>query len=173
MRFHVIFMLACLLAAAAPFRLPPSAPAPNGAFPGWPTVFEGYPLRELPRTVREQRFERGFPGRIARFTDGHRELVIRWVTRETRMLHPATECFRGLGYRITPLPLSLDAQQRPWGAFIAERDTERLRIRELIDPVPAGSVPTIPEPEVWVLLVVAALVLLAAWWRRRRACASA
>ncbi len=42
-----------------------------------------------------------------------------------------------------------------------------------LEPVHAGSVPTIPEPEAWLLLLVAALVLGFAWWRKRRACPAA
>jgi hypothetical protein len=47
---------------------------------------------------REERFAADFPGRIARFSDGHREIIIRWVARETRALHSASDCFKGLGY---------------------------------------------------------------------------
>jgi hypothetical protein len=42
-----------------------------------------------------------------------------------------------------------------------------------LDPLPQGTVPTIPEPEVWLLLAAAALVLLVAAWRKRRACPAA
>ena len=46
----------------------------------------------------EQRFAARFPGAIARFSDGERVIVLRHVERPTRMLHPAADCFRGLGY---------------------------------------------------------------------------
>ncbi len=42
-----------------------------------------------------------------------------------------------------------------------------------LEPVDAGSVPTIPEPEEWLLLLVAALVAGIVWWRKRRACPAA
>jgi hypothetical protein len=80
----------------------------------------------------EQRFASDFPGRIARFSDGEREVVIRWVSRETRKLHPASDCFRGSGYAITPEPLAVDADGTRWGSFLASRGAQRLHVRERI-----------------------------------------
>ena len=39
-----------------------------------------------------------------------------------------------------------------------------------LEPVNAGTVPTVPEPEVWMLLLVAAAVLGYGVWKRRRLC---
>jgi hypothetical protein len=100
--------------------------------PSWPTYFEGRLLRSLPLGEREKRFAADFPGGIARFTDGEREIVMRWVSRETRMLHPASDCFRGLGYSITPRPLRVDTTGAKWGAFTATHGNQRLDVRERI-----------------------------------------
>ncbi|RYZ01217.1 MAG: hypothetical protein EOO24_15350, partial [Comamonadaceae bacterium] len=62
-----------------------------------------------------------FPGRIARLTDGHDVLVLREVTAPTRMLHPAADCYRALGYRIAQARLERDARQRLWRCFTATR----------------------------------------------------
>jgi hypothetical protein len=132
MRGIILFLLAGALAAAVPLWSPPPSRPAGDAFPGWPSTFEGAPLRALPRTEREERFERGFPGRIGRFTDGRRELIARWVRQETRMLHPAVDCFRGLGYVVKPGPLHRDASGRCWSTFTARKGAERLRVRELI-----------------------------------------
>jgi exosortase/archaeosortase family protein len=110
------FALAGLLAAAVPLLHPTPSHRPLPPFPGWPTQFEGRPLSALPLTARERRFQEEFPGKIGRFTDGRRELVIRWVVQDTRRLHPAADCFRGAGYRVTPLPLVRDQQGHWWGA---------------------------------------------------------
>jgi hypothetical protein len=67
----------------------------------WPTHFRDQPLTQLPLGEVEQRFARRFPGAIARFTDGERVLIVRQVTRPTRQLHPATDCFRALASRST------------------------------------------------------------------------
>lgn len=76
-------------------------------------------------------FAESFPGRIGRFSDGQREVVIRWISAPTRKLHAASDCFRGSGYRVKPLPLQR-ASGMTWGAFSAERGTLRLYVREVI-----------------------------------------
>ena len=126
------FALACIIVALLPL-IPRNTPSPIATgFPGWPTEFEGRALTELPLTERELRFAEGFPGKLGRFHDGTRELVIRWVKQETRMLHSAADCFQGLGYQITPLPLQNDANGSRWQSFTAQRQDERLHIRERI-----------------------------------------
>jgi hypothetical protein len=104
----------------------------QSAFPGWPDRFEGRGLKPLPPSSREERFAAEFPGRIARFSDGRREIIIRWVERETRALHPASDCFKGLGYSIKPLPARVDADGHRWGGFEARRGDEALRVFERV-----------------------------------------
>ncbi len=88
--------IAAVLVAAAAAALAPlvarsgsAAPVAEGNFPGWPTQYEGRALTELPLTQRELAFVRDFPGRVGRFSDGRREIIIRWVGAPTRRLHPA------------------------------------------------------------------------------------
>ena len=50
-----------------------------------------------------------------------RTLVLRHVAAPTRMLHPAADCYRALGYRIAQARLEQDAQQRLWRCFAAQR----------------------------------------------------
>ncbi|WP_280153693.1 exosortase Q [Piscinibacter sp. XHJ-5] len=97
-----------------------------------PIEWEGRELRPLALTAVEQRFADRFPGRIARLTDGEQVLVWREVTAPTRMLHPATDCYRGLGYRIEQARLERDGEERLWRCFVAERDGMRLRVCERI-----------------------------------------
>jgi hypothetical protein len=54
------------------------------------------------------------------------------VTRPTRALHPASDCFRGLGYRIEQTQLQREPDSRLWRCFIAERNGERVRVCERI-----------------------------------------
>jgi hypothetical protein len=136
MRSTAFYIVACVLAALVPL-LPVKSKQAGGettlaAFPGWPTHFEGRALTLLPLSEREQRFTRDFPGLIARFTDGEREIIIRWVTEATRKLHPASDCFEGVGYSVHPSPLQIDKDGRRWGSFKAVRQTEKLRVRERI-----------------------------------------
>jgi len=125
-------LVACGLAALAPLVPERSAAAGGLAFPGWPSTFDGRPLHVRPLLPREQRFAAGFPGRIATFGGGRRTYVLRWVTRATRRLHPAADCFRGAGYAIEPRPLLRDGEGRAWSSFTAVRGTTRLRVRERI-----------------------------------------
>jgi hypothetical protein len=109
-----------------------SSSATPVTFPGWPTEFEGKTLTPLPLTELEKRFTTDFPGKIGRFTDGEREIIIRWVTEATRKLHPASDCFQGIGYSVKPLPLHRDNSGSLWAGFTATKREERLRVSERI-----------------------------------------
>ncbi len=128
------FVIACLAAAAAPLVSSSTRPASDAAFPGWPHTFEGQSLSRLPLSDREASFAEGFPGRVGRFGAGGREVVMRWVSEETRMLHPAADCFEGLGYTTRRL-----TDAAGWGRFEAAKDGERLLVRERIFDETGGS----------------------------------
>jgi len=130
-RHIAIFLVTCLLAALAPLASPKPAPVVAAKFPGWPTTFEGRPLRALVLTEVERRFVGAFPGRIGRFSDGEREIVMRWVAAPTRKLHAASDCFKGSGYHVTPLPLETTDGAR-WGAFSAQHRAHLLHVREAV-----------------------------------------
>ena len=78
-------------------------------------------LTELPLSARETAFLEGFPGAVARFTDGERDIVMRWVTQPTRRLHPAEDCYRGLGYNVSPPRIVADSDGARWRCFAATR----------------------------------------------------
>lgn len=102
------------------------------ASPEWPHAWEGRALRPLALSTVEMRFASRFPGHIARLTDGEQVLVLREVREPTRMLHPAADCYRGLGYTIAQAGLERDAHARMWRCFVAEREGQRLRVCERI-----------------------------------------
>ena len=97
-----------------------------------PTHWNGAPLRVLALSDVEQRFAHNFPGQIARRTDDRQVLVLRHVQRPTRMLHPAADCYKGLGYRIAHEQLQRDAQQQLWRCFTATRGRQQQRVCERI-----------------------------------------
>ncbi|KNZ33664.1 MAG: hypothetical protein AD742_05580 [Methylibium sp. NZG] len=110
-----------------------AAPAAGSAtHTEWPATWEGKPLRPLAFSAVEQRFAARFPGRMARLTDGEQVLVLRELHRPTRMLHPAADCYRGLGYRLQQAQLERDAQHALWRCFTAERDGRLTRVCEQI-----------------------------------------
>lgn len=126
-------MLLCVLWSAAAALRAPTAEADAVASHEWPSQWDGVPLRPLALSEVEQRFADRFPGAIGRMTDGHQTLVMRAVNRPTRMLHPAADCYRALGYRIEQARLERDAQDRMWRCFVAQRHgTPNFRVCERI-----------------------------------------
>ncbi len=132
----LVFALVLGLCALAPGLRQGSAAAASSAASEianeWPATWHGKPLRPLAFSAVEQRFAARFPGRMARLTDGEQVLVLREVQQPTRMLHPAADCYRGLGYRILQAQLERDAQQGRWRCFVAERDGRPTRVCERI-----------------------------------------
>ncbi|MHA6494272.1 exosortase Q [Pseudomonas borbori] len=115
-------------------KQPATAERAYGDFVEWPTRFAGQPLRPQALSAVEQRFATQFPGAIARFSAGGRLVTLRHVTRPTRKLHPAADCYRGLGYRIQAMRL----EQRTEGfglqrCFVADGHGVRLRVCEYIE----------------------------------------
>lgn len=106
--------------------------ASHSAAHEWPIEWDGAPLRPLALTAVEQRFAEQFPGRIGRFQSAEAVWVLRDVQRPTRALHPATDCFRALGYRIESARLETDGGQRLWRCFIAVHQGQRVRVCERI-----------------------------------------
>jgi hypothetical protein len=106
------------------------SPTPSGE---WPAQWQGRPLQPLALSAVEQRFAAQFPGRIARFALADEgELVLREVRRPTRMLHPAADCWRGLGWRIEATRLERDGDEALWRCFEAVHDGQRVRVCERI-----------------------------------------
>lgn len=130
----IIFILACAAAFFAPFVLTKetSPKVETASFPGFPAQFEGKALRQLTLTEREEFFLADFPGKVGRFTDGRREIIIRWVTQATRKLHPAEDCFKGIGYETKPLPLEIGADGKHQACFSAVKNEDSLRVCERI-----------------------------------------
>ncbi len=142
----VAVLLACAL---WPLMQPQAATSPASSGIEWPTQWEGATLRPLALSDVEHRFAQRFPGQIARFTDGQsRVFVMRHVTQPTRMLHPATDCFRATGYTIGHTQLQRDDRQRVWRCFEAEREadsktgngaSQRVRVCERIETAAGES----------------------------------
>jgi len=127
------FFLAACAAALAPLIGRADDPAGADAnFPGWPSHYEGRALTMLALSQREAAFVRDFPGRVGRFSDGRREIIIRWVGTPTRRLHPAADCFRGSGYSVAPMPIGTDANGAAMGCFRARRQSDNLIVCEVI-----------------------------------------
>lgn len=124
---------AVALGSAAIATAPRAASSPsNDAFPGWPQVLDGSALLRVPDAPEDARFARGFPGRLARFTDGRRAILLRWLSGPTRRLHPAADCFRGSGYTTAPAPARVDNRGQRWGCLEARRGPRAWSVCERI-----------------------------------------
>jgi len=123
-----------LWSAMLPLALPKMPAVPPATTHGeWPTQWQGQPLRPLALSSVEHRFAAQFPGRIARFAvAGGGQLVLREVDRPTRMLHPAADCWRGIGWHIDATQLENDAESLLWRCFVATRNGARVRVCERI-----------------------------------------
>jgi exosortase/archaeosortase family protein len=130
----IVVMLVCglyPLGFAKPEAFAQAAPPmeQNWAFDRWATATKT--VFPLPLTALEQRFARDFPGEIGRFSNGNTVWVVRHIRRATRLLHPATDCYRGLGYQVSKTHVVQQADHTRWQCFIAERG-QKLRVCERI-----------------------------------------
>lgn len=152
MKVRTFFVGACLAAAVWPGLagfFAHRASAKDAAAPAagarsaieWPTRFRGRPLTRLAATPLEARFAARFPGAVARFAVGGtgEVLIARQVTRATRMLHPAADCFRAAGFTASPARVAADADGVRWRCFVAARDGARFRVCERIHDARGGA----------------------------------
>lgn len=123
----------CLIAALMPAQAKngPMQASSDGAC-AWPLALEGRRLHYRPLTAEEERFARGFPGQIAVASAGDRRIVLRRVSRATRLLHPAADCLRGIGYAVKPLPAWRDPDGHLWSRLNATKPSETCVVRERI-----------------------------------------
>lgn len=128
---RLLFALVCGIAALVPLFKVNSSPieGTEKTPPRWPAELQGHAVTALPLTEREQVFARGFPGRIRRFTDGQTQYILRWITRPTRRLHPAADCFRASGYRIEAAGLWRDKSGARWSRFVAKKGDSGTMLR--------------------------------------------
>lgn len=127
----LLLLAAAAVSAALPWIAPRrSEAAGHAGFEGFPSRIDGRTVTPLEMSPREAAFARDFPGRIGRFTDGEREIIVRWVARPTRRLHPAADCLRGIGYAVTPAPMRRTADGQLQSCVRAVKGGDRLVVCE-------------------------------------------
>ena len=123
----------CLGATLIPFAAPPTSgvqlPLEE---PSWPIEIMGHPVTAVKVLGEERAFAADFPGQMRRFTDGVNSYFVRVVNRETRQLHPSSDCFKGLGYTIKSQPLVVSSDGTRWGSFSAQKGNESYLVMEQI-----------------------------------------
>jgi len=127
------FVPLCIVATVIPLFAPAtSSRVPSGASPVWPSQINGREIFAVDSLAAENEFARDFPGAMKRFTDGTNSYFTRYIRRETRQLHPSSDCFRGLGFSIQPKPISVEPDGTKWGTFEASKSETHYRILERI-----------------------------------------
>jgi hypothetical protein len=126
-----LLLLASACAAISPVFSRDQQRVGTETVPRWPSHFQGRTLQELRMDEHERTSLAGFPGAVARFTDGERDIVMRWVMQPTRRLHPAEDCYRGLGFETSQSRIVSDSDRTHWRCFTASRgDGERRQVCE-------------------------------------------
>ena len=144
---RLIIAVACAAALVPLFTNDSPSAISVPAFDDWPTHWEDRPLHRLELTERERTMTQSFPGHIARFHDGDREVVIRWVPKPTRDLHPAEHCLRALGYDVDVIAGHRDEADRPWGRLRARRNGHEMIVREAV--IAVDDTASFPDVSAW------------------------
>jgi hypothetical protein len=129
-----LLILAMALATVTPLlgRQPTADAHPYVVLPAWPHEYQGEPLRRVAMSEEELRLLTEFPGTVAHFTDGRRDILMRWVTQATRRLHPAEDCYRAWGFDVAPPRIQPDRDGSRWRCFVATRNGVRREVCEQI-----------------------------------------
>ena len=101
----------------------------------WLSEFDGEPLIPVDQTDFERSFQRGFPGSIATFRCGEKQIILRHITSASRKLHPSSDCLRASGHHIGPVHIQTDSQNRQWAGCTATKSgTTYLVLERITDP---------------------------------------
>lgn len=127
----VLLYSVCLCAALVPFSASGTCGAQQKSEqPNWPTELLGRQITAVASLDEENAFAADFPGHMRRFTDGTKSYFVRVVNKETRQLHPSSDCFKGIGYSIEPRPLLVSPDGTRWSSFVARKGNSSLQIME-------------------------------------------
>jgi hypothetical protein len=127
----LILMLAVVAGAVPLIEMTPRYKIVDAA-PRWPSQFEGRAITPIAPSAEDRELARGFPGRLQRFSDGRRQIVLRTITAPTRRLHQARDCFKAIGSTISPAPMRVSPDGKAASCFIAKRGGKTLKICEQI-----------------------------------------
>jgi len=130
---NLAFVISALLAAITPLLLTRNVDSSlASAFPGWPAEYKGAAIERVQPQKADLAFYQEFPGKIQCFSQGTKRIIMRWVEKPTRQLHPSSDCFRGVGYDVTWQPLVTDASGNRWSTFSARKEKRNFVVHERI-----------------------------------------
>ena len=96
------------------------------------THYQGRAVEEIPLSPREESFARNLPGTLKTYRVGQDTLIIRQLTRASRMLHPSYHCLRAEGFKITNSIIVRDLQGRASLQYEARLNDEHFLVTEHI-----------------------------------------
>lgn len=130
----IVFLALCAVACIMPLALPRNADnlVSTRAFPGWLIEYRGAPIEPVPPQKADLAFYQEFPGKIQCFKQGARRVILRWVAKPTRQLHPSSDCFKGGGFDVSWQPLITDADGNRWSTFTARKAENKFIVHERI-----------------------------------------
>lgn len=136
------FAALALAAAVAPTLSVRDRPGASAADVSWPTAYEGRRIASMLPAAEDALLASRFPGRLARFSDGRRQIVLRRMDTATRRLHPARDCFRATGHTIAPAPMRV-THGRAASCFSATRRGRTVLVCEQVRDARGRSWPDV------------------------------
>ncbi len=94
--------------------------------------YQGRTVEETALSPREKSFAENFPGELKIYAVAHDTLIIRRITRASRLLHPSYHCLKAEGFLITHSRIEKDAQEHPVLRYQATRQGEAFQVSESI-----------------------------------------
>ena len=96
------------------------------------TSYDGRPVEQVALSPREQSFAQGFPGRLKIYRVGQDTLILRTITKASRMLHPSYHCLKAEGFTIRNSQLHQNEQGHQSLTYHATRNHEAFHVTERI-----------------------------------------
>jgi len=94
--------------------------------------YQGRSVEEVSLSPREESFAKNFPGQLKIYRVGNDTLIIRRITRASRMLHPSYHCLAAEGFAISDSRIKKDEQGRCFLSYQATRNQECFHVTERI-----------------------------------------
>jgi hypothetical protein len=102
------------------------------------TQFEGQALRPVAQEPLDARFAKGSNAHLQRYASEDSQLLVRTVHTVSRSLHPAADCYRGMGYSLSEIQLH-KREGLVWRCFIASKGERKERVCERIESLADAS----------------------------------
>jgi len=138
---QMILLVAGVLALVSFVRPEAAAMAAPSLPPPTNFTFNGLtlPLKPLPASAAELAFASSFPGSLSSHRWGENQVILRRVTKATRMLHPSRDCLRASGFKTTESITVRSSDGCEWSRFSAKRGEIRWVVQERIVSEQNGS----------------------------------